>query len=155
MPARKALEGIFYVLRTGCQWKALPREYGNGSTVHRRFQEWSAAGFFEKIWSKGLEQYDELEGIGWEWQSLDGCMIKAPLALESVGKNPTDRGKMGTKRSVLVDEKGLPLAIVISGANTHDIVTTVEKRYKGHHQRKRQREGFFSKSASAKPRNVR
>ena len=97
MPARKALEGIFYVLRTGCQWKALPREYGSGSTVHRRFQEWLAAGFFEKIWSKGLEQYDELERIGWEWQSVDGCMVKAPLALESVGKNPTDRGKNGDK----------------------------------------------------------
>ena len=93
MPARKALEGIFYVLRTGCQWKALPREYGSGSTVHRTFQKWLAAGF----WAKGLEQYDELEGIGWEWQSLDGCMIKAPLALESVGKNPTDRGKNGDK----------------------------------------------------------
>ena len=91
MPARKALEGIFYVLRTGCQWKALPREYGSGSTVHRTFQKWLAAGFFEKIWAKGLEQHDELDGIGWEWQSLDGCMIKAPLALESVGKNPTDR----------------------------------------------------------------
>ena len=97
MPARKALEGIFYVLRTGCQWKALPREYGSGSTVHRTFQKWLAAGFFEKIWAKGLEQYDELEGIGWEWQSLDGCMVKAPLALESVGKNPTDRGKNGDK----------------------------------------------------------
>lgn len=60
MPARKALEGIFYVLRTGCQWKALPREYGSGSTVHRTFQTWLAAGFFEKICAKGLEKYDEL-----------------------------------------------------------------------------------------------
>lgn len=77
--------------------------------MHRRFQEWLAAGFFERIWSKDLEQCDELEGIGWEWQSLDGCMVKASLALESVGKNPRDRGKMGTKRSVLTDEKGLPL----------------------------------------------
>ena len=49
MPAREAPEGIFYVLRTGCQWKALPREYGSGSTVHRTFQKWLAAGFFEKI----------------------------------------------------------------------------------------------------------
>ena len=97
MPARKALEGIFYVLRTGCQWKAAPPEYGSGSTLHRTFQEWQAAGFFEKIWAKGLEKYDELEGIGWEWQSLDGCMIKAPLARESVGKNPTDRRKNGYK----------------------------------------------------------
>ena len=97
MSARKALEGIFYVLRMGCQWKALPREYGSGSTVHRAFQKWVAAGFFEKIWAKGLEQYDGLEGIGCEWKSLDGCMVKAPLALESVGKNPTDRGKNGDK----------------------------------------------------------
>jgi len=37
--------------------------------------------FFEKIWAKGLEKYDELEGVGWEWQSLDGCMVKALLAL--------------------------------------------------------------------------
>lgn len=48
-------------------------------------------------------------------------MIKAPLARESVGHNPTDRGKMGTKRSVLTDERGLPLSVVLSGANTHDI----------------------------------
>ncbi len=46
---------------------------------------------------QGLEKYDELEGIGWEWQSLDGYMVKAPLGLESVGKNPTDRGKNGDK----------------------------------------------------------
>lgn len=45
----------------------------------------------------------------------------APLALEAVGKNPTDRGKKGTKRSVLTDEKGLPLAVVFSGANTHGV----------------------------------
>ena len=97
LPARSVLEGIFYVLRTGCQWKAVPKEYGSGSTIHRRFQEWQRAGFFERIWAKGLERYDELEGIGWEWQSVDGCMVKAPLAQESVGKNPTDRGKNGHK----------------------------------------------------------
>ena len=97
LPARQVLEGIFYVLRTGCQWKAVPREYGCGSSIHRYFQEWQGAGFFEKIWVLGLEKYDKLEGIGWEWQSVDGCMIKAPLARESVGHNPTDRGKNGDK----------------------------------------------------------
>ena len=72
-------------------------EQSGMDNCNRRFQEWLAAGFFEKIWSKGLEQYDELEGIGWEWQSMDGCMVKAPLVQESVGKNPTDRGKNGDK----------------------------------------------------------
>lgn len=98
LPKRQVLEGIFYVLRTGCQWKAVPKEYGAGSSIHAYFQEWSNAGFFEKIWAKGLEKYDELEGIGWEWQSVDGCMVKAPLALEAVGHNPTDRGKNGDKK---------------------------------------------------------
>jgi hypothetical protein len=66
-------------------------------------------------------EYDELEGIGWQWQSLDGALVKAPMALESVGRNPTDRGKKGRKRSLLADEKGLPLALVFRGANTHDV----------------------------------
>ncbi|HEY6534578.1 MAG TPA: transposase [Candidatus Nitrosocosmicus sp.] len=36
------IDGILYVLRTiGCQWKMLPKEYGSGSTCHRRFQEWN------------------------------------------------------------------------------------------------------------------
>ena len=36
---RKVLDGILYVLRTGCQWKMIPKVYGSGSTCHRRFQE--------------------------------------------------------------------------------------------------------------------
>ena len=88
---RKILEDILYVLRTGCQWKSIPQ----GSNVHRYFQEWTAAGFFKAIWVAGLMEYDELKGLDWEWQSIDGCMTKAPLARESVGKNPTDRGKNG------------------------------------------------------------
>jgi len=86
---RPILGKILYVLRTGCQWKSIPQ----GSNAHRYFQLWQEAGFFEWIWAKGLKAYDELQGIDWEWLALDGCMTKAPLAQESVGKNPTDRGK--------------------------------------------------------------
>jgi len=94
---RRIAEGIFYVLRTGCLWKAIPEKYGKGSNIHRYFQLWEADGFFERIWATGLEKYDEGKGIDWEWQSIDGCMTKAPLAQESVGKNPTDRGKKGNQ----------------------------------------------------------
>ncbi len=48
VPYRKVLDGIMFVLRTGCQWKMLPREYGSGSTCHRRFQEWVQYGVFSK-----------------------------------------------------------------------------------------------------------
>jgi len=105
LPARQVLEGIFYVLRTGCRWKAVPREYGCGSSINRYFQEWQAAGFFEKLWELDLEEYDELEGVGWKWQSEDGRMVKVPLEWKPQRHNSVSRGKMRTKRVVLTDEK--------------------------------------------------
>jgi transposase len=91
---RLVFEAIVYVLRTGCQWKALPAErFGSASAIHARFLEWEQAGFFEALWKAGLAEYDEFEGIAWRWQSIDGAMMKAPLAQEAVGANPTDRGK--------------------------------------------------------------
>ena len=89
-----------YVLRTGCQWKALPHErFGSASAVHNRFLEWERAGFFEAIWKAGLAEHDQMEGIGWRWQIVDGAMFKAPLAQEVVGRNPTDRGKKGEQEA--------------------------------------------------------
>lgn len=91
---RKVFEGIMYVLRTGCQWKALPKErFGSPSSVHAYFQKWEQAGVFLRMWQAGLAEYDAMEGISWRWQSIDGAMNKAPLAREAVGNNPTDRGK--------------------------------------------------------------
>ena len=91
--ARLVFEGIVYVLRTGCQWKALPKHFGSASAIHTRFLQWEKAGFFEGLWKSGLAEYDDLQGIAWRWQSIDGAIMKAPLAQESVGANPTDRGK--------------------------------------------------------------
>ena len=74
VPFRKVLDGILYVLRTGCQWKMLPKEYGSGSTCHRRFQKWIVSKVFQKLYVP-----DDLKGISWIWQSLDSVSIKAPL----------------------------------------------------------------------------
>ena len=89
---RKVLEAIFYVLRTGIQWKALHTTFGAASAVHAYFLFWCGQGFFRALWVAGLEEYDEAKGIDWTWLSGDGCMTKAPLAQETVGKNPADRG---------------------------------------------------------------
>ena len=92
--ARLVFEAIVYVLRTGCQWKALPSErFGSASAIHKRYLEWQKSGVFEALWKAGLAEYDDVEGIAWRWQSIDGAMMKAPLAQEAVGPNPTDRGK--------------------------------------------------------------
>lgn len=89
---RRVMDGIFYVLRTGCQWKALPREYGSGSTVHRYFQEWTQRGVFGKAWRRMLVRYGRRRGIGWNWQSVDGSMTKAPLGGEKNRQKP-DRSR--------------------------------------------------------------
>jgi len=90
---RAIADGIFYVLRTGCQWKAVPREFGSGSTLHRRFQQWVKRGVFRKLWKAGLLEYDTLKGIQWDWQALDGAMTKAPLGGEKNREKPDRSGQ--------------------------------------------------------------
>lgn len=117
---RKMFTAIVYVLRTGMQWNALPRERGASTTVYNRFRLWETQGLFMQLWQNGLQEYDELVGLDWEWQSLDGVMTKAPLGGGATGPNPTDRAKSGTKRSQLCEGHGLPLAVTVDGANVHD-----------------------------------
>jgi len=118
---RQMLGAILYVLRTGLQWNALPREIGAATTVYDRFRAWERDGVFERLWAAGLGEFDELVGIEWEWQAMDGVMTKAPFGGAATGANPTDRGKRGTKRSTLCEGHGLPLAIVVAGANVPDM----------------------------------
>lgn len=125
------MEAILFVLRTGIQWKALPRQIAAASTVHDRFQEWRAAGVFTEAWDDALALYDQEVGIDWRWQSMDGSLTKAPLGGEATGPNPTDRGKSGVKRSVLIEGRGVPLAVVAAPANRHDcklVEPTLEAR---------------------------
>ena len=79
IPFRKVLDGILYVLRTGCQWKMLPKEFGFGSTCQRRFQQWIKMDIFKNIWIRLLQEYNRKEGIKLAWQSLDSISIKSPL----------------------------------------------------------------------------
>ena len=122
VPDRTCANGICYVLRTGCQWKALDATgICSGSTAHLRFQEWVAAGVFLGLWRVGLERYDQLKGLDWRWLSMDGAMTKSPLGGGKTGPNPTDRGKGGVKRSRLTEAQGIPVGLAVDGANRHDM----------------------------------
>src|SRR5213595_2952799 len=86
-PDRVCADAIFFVLRTGCQWKALDAtRFCPGSTAHDRFQQWVANGVFFEFWKLGLLDYDYLKGIDWTWLAMDGCMTKAPLGGEKDGQ---------------------------------------------------------------------
>ena len=94
VPYRRVLEGIIFHLRTGCQWKAIPAEFGSGSTCHRRFQEWRALGIFAQVWADRVHAYDQTRGIAWNWQILDSAIIPAPLGGAKTGKKPDGSGQV-------------------------------------------------------------
>jgi putative transposase len=92
LPMRNVVGGILYVLATGCQWKAMPKQFGSGSAIHDYFQEWVELGVFQELWEFALAEYDELKGIDWKWQSMDGAMTKSPLGGEKNRQKP-DRSR--------------------------------------------------------------
>lgn len=96
---RKCLNGIFFVLRTGCQWNALNATgICASSTAHDRFQQWVEQGVFLKFWKAGLLEYDELKGLDWSWLSMDGAMGKAPLGGEK-NRGQSHRPGQGGKQT--------------------------------------------------------
>jgi transposase len=119
---RAIINGIWYVLWTGCQWKAVHRSWFGvaSSVIHERFQTWQRQGRFAKILKALLRFYARRRHIQWDWQSIDSRSGAAPLGGQATGKNPTDRGRAGSKIHLLVDRRGAPLAVQITAANCAD-----------------------------------
>lgn len=118
-----------YVLWTGCQWKALHRDWFgvSSSAVHERFQSWREMGVFEKLSRRMVEHYARERGeIGRKWQAMDSKHAASRRGGEKTGKNPTDRGKLGAEINLMVDGRGAPVSVVLTGANRHDKVSAVE-----------------------------
>jgi transposase len=118
-PLSDIVNGIFFVLKTGCQWNSIPRIYGASSTIHEYFIKWCRMGIMDQIHALAVEYYTQKQQKISNWFAFDCSSKKAPLANYS-GKNPTDRGKRGIKHVLLVDRLGAPLAVDIIPANTHD-----------------------------------
>ena len=99
---RDVAGGILYVLATGCQWNAMPAQFGSSSAIHAYFQEWVERGVFEELWQLALDEYDELKGIDWKWQSMDGAMTKSPLGGEKNREEP-DRSRQTGREALDAD----------------------------------------------------
>jgi putative transposase len=119
---RAVLNGIWYLLWTGAQWKAVKRDWFgvSSSVLHERFQTWQEQGIWDQVFQALVKFYRRERRIRWTWQAVDSRACAAPLGGTATGKNPTDRAKLGAKIHILVDQRGAPLAIEISGANQHD-----------------------------------
>ena len=74
---RKTLNGILYVLRTGCRWGDVPRKYGSPTTCWRRLRAWEESGIWERIWRLLLARMDEQSKLQWARAFLDGSFVPA------------------------------------------------------------------------------
>lgn len=118
----KVFSGILYILESGSKWRLLPAEYGKTSTVHGKFMKWIRNNRIAHIFE--IIRRDYLAGCGAfaNWYAVDTSYAKAPYARCS-GKNPTDRGKRGIKKNLIVDSRGAPLVVGFGPANQHDSKT--------------------------------
>jgi putative transposase len=116
----KVVQALYYLVRTGMQWKALPRCFGPASTIHAAFQRLSDLGFFDNFWITGLDEYNELVGLDLDRKVVDCTHIKSPVGTNAVGPSPVDRRKQGTKRSIITDGNGILLGCVVSAGNRND-----------------------------------
>lgn len=120
---RGILNGILYLVKTGCQWRMLPREFGKWNTVYSYFKRWRQEG----VWARVMEALRQFERRRQGRQaepsagSVDSQSIKTATHATEVG---FDGGKQvkGRKRPVLVDTLGLLIAVVVTAANTDDRV---------------------------------
>lgn len=123
--SKAVMNAIYFVLRTGIHWKALPPNFSvSASTAHRRFQEWIQDKVFLQFWSKVLQKYHYKNKEMQRWIAIDASFAKAPLGGDLVGPSPVDRRKLGTKKHICVDQNGIVVGVAVSGANRHDNLLT-------------------------------
>lgn len=122
---RDCFDVVLVRLATGCSWEDAERLCGNkvsDTTVRSRRDEWLAAGVFDAIAEEATRAYDRVIGLDLSDVALDGSLHKSPCGGEGTGKNPTDRGKLGWKWSILTDRYGIPIGWAIDGANRNDSI---------------------------------
>jgi transposase len=120
IPDRVVFEKLIQVLVFGCAYWRIADESCSATTLRDRRDEWIESGVIDELREMVLEVYDRFIGLEVAEMAVDCCITKAPCGGEKAGRNPVDRGKRGIKRSMAVDERGIPLGAVSAPANRHD-----------------------------------
>ena len=120
IPDRVVFDKLIQTVVLGAAYERIADSSCSATTIRDRRDEWIEAGVFKRLEQICLDAYDRIVGLDLENLTVDGCIVKAPCGGEAAGKSPVDRGKQGTKRSLLTDGAGIPLGCVIAPANRHD-----------------------------------
>ncbi len=103
---RIVFDKLIQVLVLGAAYERIADATCSATTIRTRRDEWITAGLFEHLEQICLEAYDRIVGLDLDNLTVDGCIVKAPCGGQMAGKSPVDRGKQGTKRSLLTTRAG-------------------------------------------------
>jgi transposase len=120
VPDQVVFEKLVQVLVFGCAYRRIADDSCSATTLRRRRDEWISSGILQTLQGVVLEAYDRIIGLELSDVAVDGCLTKASCGGERAGRSPVDRGKQGTKRSTVVDARGVPLGVICAPANRHD-----------------------------------
>jgi transposase len=122
---RLTVEGMLYRMRVGCPWRDLPSAFGIWNSVYKRFNAWSAAGKWLRIFKLLIEDPD------FEWVFIDGTYAKAhqhSAGAPGGGKEAIGVSRAGrtSKIHLAVDAHGLPVEFEITGGQINDCTAAPE-----------------------------
>lgn len=117
---RLIFDKLVQVLVFGCAYHRIADASCSATTLRRRRDVWIALGLMDQLHTLALDAYDQMIGLELGDIAVDGCITKAPCGGQMAGRSPVDRGKLGLKRSTVVDKTGIPLGSVMAPANRHD-----------------------------------
>ncbi len=118
---RLLVKVLWFVLATGCRWEDVPPERGcSGRTAHRFLQRWEEMGCWDRLHADLLRLRRQAGQLDPDLVIVDSVLVRAFGGGELTGPSPADRGKTGSKPTLLVDRQGTPRAIRTAGANASD-----------------------------------
>ncbi len=120
IPDRIVFDKLVQVLVLGASYAKIADSTCSATTIRTRRDEWITAGVFTQLEQLALNAYDQVVGLELSNVTVDGCIVKAPCGGQAAGPSPVDRGKLGTKRSVMTDALGIPIGCVSAPANRND-----------------------------------
>ena len=119
---RRFIEAVFYMLRSGCQWRLLPFYYGDWRAIHKRFKFWEIRGIWKNLFEFAKKDPDM------EWVTMDSTIVRAHACAAGYGKNSQlqealgrSSGGFSTKVHALADALGNPLKFLLTAGQRHDI----------------------------------